>query len=127
MLRIALAVILGYVLIGLLVVGTDQLFALAIPGFDTMVPRPAFYYAISLIASTVYSIIGGWTCAAIARTRVELAAKALIVLGELAGLAATVMLWKIAPHYYNLTLLLLYPIAVWFGAKSFVWTRPVRV
>ena len=124
--RNVLAVLFGYAITGILVVGTDQLFAFAIDGFDKMIPRPAFYFAISIVTTTVYSIVGGWTCAAIAKTRIRPTATALVILGELMGVASTVFLWKTVPHYYSFALLILYPPAVWFGAKSFEWTRPVK-
>ena len=116
--RIALAVIGGYFLMGILVVATDQLFALA--GMQMASPPPAYFAAV-MLTSTLYTVIGGYYCAAIAASggRPGHAGKArwaLIAVGEAAGIAGQTMLWNSVPHWYAIGLLILYPIAVWFGA-----------
>jgi hypothetical protein len=111
------AVLFGYLITGVLIVMTDQVFALTIPGFKQLAIPPDYYFAISIVTDAIYSAVGGWTCAAIAKTRIREHVIALIVLGELAGVASTVALWKTVPHYFSFALLLLYPPAVWFGSK----------
>ena len=73
------------------------------------------------MTDAIYSALGGWTCAAIARINVEKHVEkhvlALIVLGELVGLAATIVNWAIIPHYFSLGLMILYPPAVWIGGR----------
>lgn len=117
--RSILAVILGFGIIGVFVTATDQLFALALPGFEQLPVKPDRYYLISLVTSSVYSLIGGWTCAWIAKKNIRQHAIALVVLGELSGIAALVSSWKIVPYYYTLSLLVLYPLAVMLGAKVY--------
>jgi hypothetical protein len=119
MVRSILAIILGFAIIGVFVTATDQLFALALPGFEQLPVKPDKYYLISLVTSSLYSVIGGWTCAWIAKRNIRQHAIALVILGELAGIAALVALWNIVPHYYTLLLLVLYPPAVMLGAKIY--------
>ena len=64
--RIALAVIAGYFLTGILVVATDRLFALFIPGMGAAAQPPAYYFGLSLVTDSLYSLAGGYYCAAIA-------------------------------------------------------------
>ena len=125
MVRTILAVIVGFLFIGMLITGTDQIFAFGIDGFDTQADKPNYYYLISIATDNFYSIIGGWVCATIAKNDLRRSANGLIILGELAGVASTVFLWKTVPHYYSFALLILYPPAVLFGSKAFEWTRPV--
>ncbi|HXM97015.1 MAG TPA: hypothetical protein VN982_00925 [Candidatus Dormibacteraeota bacterium] len=118
MLRNILAVIAGYLVTGVLIFSTDQLFAALIPGLKTMTPRPLHYFLISVVTDTLYSIIGGFVCARIAHPPVRRNATiSLIVLGELVGLVSTIFLWNNAPHWFSFALLLLYPPAVWLGFK----------
>ncbi len=111
------AVVFGYLITGVLIVITDQIFALTIPGFKQMAMPPDFYFAISIVTDALYSAAGGWTCAAIANRRVGDHVLALIVLGELVGVASTVALWGTVPHYFSFALLAIYPPAVWLGSK----------
>jgi hypothetical protein len=83
MLRKILAALLGYVFMGVLIAGTDQLYARMGPGIQ-----------------------------------------GLIILGELMGVASTVYLWNTVPHYYSFFLLIVYPPAVWLGAKL---KKPITV
>ncbi|MEO7144343.1 MAG: hypothetical protein ABI165_12670 [Bryobacteraceae bacterium] len=115
MLRLVISVLAGYAAIGALVVSTDQVFAALIPGFASAAMPPVYYFYVSLATDSLYSIVGGYCCAAIARRRAQQATVGLIVFGELAGLVATVMLWHTAPHWFGLGLLILYPPAVWLG------------
>jgi hypothetical protein len=116
MLRKILAALLGYAFIGVLIAGTDRLYAQMIPGFGSMSVPPTFYFVISMFTDTIYTLIGGWLCALISRGDRH-ATLGLIVLGELMGLASTVYLWKTVPHYYSFFLLIVYPPAVWIGTK----------
>jgi hypothetical protein len=115
MIRTLLAGLGGYFLIGLLIGATDRLLAPALFGFHSS-EVPAWYYAFSMVTDTIYTFIGGWFCALISR-RDPQATLGLIVMGELMGIASTVYLWHKAPHYYSFYLLLVYPPAIWYGAK----------
>ena len=117
--RIPAAVLAGYLFIGVLVVITDQIFNMVIPGFKLMTMPPFYYFAISLFTDFVYSIAGGYLCVWIARERAWTATIALMVFGEAIGLASQIMLWKTVPHWYALALLVLFPIGVWLGWKLF--------
>ena len=111
------AVVFGYLITGVLIVITDQIFELTIPGFRQMAMPPDFYFATSIVTDALYSAAGGWLCAVIAKTRVRDHVLALIVFGELAGVASTVALWSKVPHYFSFALLAVYPPAVWLGSK----------
>jgi len=117
--RIPAAVLAGYLFTGLLVVITDQIFGLVIPGFKLMTMPPFYYFAISLFTDFVYSIAGGYVCAWIARERAWRATVALMVFGDAIGLASQIVLWTTVPHWYAVALLVLFPIGVWLGWKVF--------
>jgi hypothetical protein len=114
--RIILAALLGYALIGVLVFGTNRLFPMLLPGFDSMKTPPASYFAISMATDTVHTLIGGWLCARISRGDMQ-ATLALIVAGEIMGIASTIFLWGKVPHFYSFYLLIMYPAAVWYAAR----------
>jgi hypothetical protein len=111
-----LATATGYMLIGVLIGGTDQLFSRLVPGFSSMKQPPIWYFTISMATDTIYTLIGGWVCAVISRSDVQ-ATLGLILLGELMAIASTVYLWHTVPHFYSFYLLLVYPPAIWYGAK----------
>jgi hypothetical protein len=121
--RAILGVVAGYAAIGVLVVLTDQLFAALVPGFRGMVQPPLYYFLISLATDFLYSIVGGYLCGLIARERVRGAVLALMIAGEVIGLATQVFLWNMVPHWFGLGLLVLYPIGVWLGSAK-LRTRP---
>ena len=54
--RIVLAVVGGYFLTGILVVATDRLFALFVPGMDGTGNPPAYCFALSLVTDSLYSL-----------------------------------------------------------------------
>src|SRR5271165_4373313 len=117
--RIPAAVLAGYLFIGVLVVITDQIFNMVIPGFRLMTMPPLFYFAITLFTDFVYSIAGGYVCARIARERAWRATIALMIFGSLIGLISQIALWATVPHWYAVALLVLFPIGVWLGWKLF--------
>jgi hypothetical protein len=117
MVRIAAAVLAGFVGIGILVVLTDQIFAAAVPGSQAITPAPLYYFVTVLCTNTLYSVVGGYLCAVIARAAVRKATVALMIFGEIMGVVATVLAWRIEPHWYAFALLVLYPVAVWIGSR----------
>jgi hypothetical protein len=116
MIRTVLAILAGYAEIGLLVVMTDQLFAAVIPGFRSMAMPPAYYFGLSLLTDSFYSMAGGYLCAMIAREHFRRATLGLMIFGEIVGIASQVALWRTVPHWFALALLILYPPMVWIGA-----------
>ena len=114
--RNILAAIAGYFAIGVLVVLTDQIFSLAIPGFRAMAMPPAFYFAVSLLTDFVYSAVGGFICSALARRGSKTATLILIAAGEAIGIAVAIAGWQVMPHFFVLGLLVLNPLGVFLGS-----------
>src|SRR5580698_3611385 len=108
MLRTVLAILGGYVLVGILVVATDQIFAALIPGFRQMATSPTYYFELSLLTTTLYTVVGGYVCALIAREHFARATLGLMIGGEIAGIAAQAAFWNNVPHWYAIALLILY-------------------
>ncbi|MGI8992524.1 MAG: hypothetical protein ACR2I2_23455 [Bryobacteraceae bacterium] len=117
--RIIGAVAAGYVAIGVLVVLTDQVCAALIPGFASMTTPPRSYFAISSLTGFLYSIVGGYLCAWIARTRSRIATVGLIIFGEFMGVVSLAMFWKTAPHWYGFALLVIFPPGIWLGSSLY--------
>ncbi|MGP0074823.1 MAG: hypothetical protein ACLPWF_23165 [Bryobacteraceae bacterium] len=117
MVRIAVAILAGYASVGVLVVLTDLIFAAAIPGFRTMPTEPVYYFVIVTFTDALYSVAGGYLCAVIARAAVRNATLGLMIFGEIIGVVSVVLGWNIQPHWFALALLMLFPIAVWYGSR----------
>ena len=117
MVRIAAAVLAGYIAVGVLVVLTDLIFAAAIPGFRTMPTEPLYYFVIVTFTDALYSVVGGYLCAVIARDAVHKATLGLMIFGEIIGVVSVVLGWNIQPHWFALALLVLFPVAVWCGSR----------
>ena len=117
MVRIIGAVLAGYVGVGVLVVLTDMVFAAVIPGFRNMATPPLFYFEIVVFTDLLYSIAGGYLCAAIAGASARTATLGLIIFGEIIGIVATVLAWRVQPHWFALALLVLFPLAIWWGSR----------
>jgi len=115
--RAVLAPIAGYVAIGILVIFTDQLFSLLTHGFDSGAQPPRYYYALSLLTDSLYTVLGGYLCAALAGQRARRATLILIVGGELVGIGSVIAFWHTQPHWFAIALLLVYPPAVWAGSR----------
>ena len=117
MARMAAAVVAGYAIIGILVVATDQIFALAVPGFKAVAMPPQYYFFISLCTDLLYSAVGGFACAWLAGIRQHGAVISLMIFGEIVGLVSQIALWNTVPHWFGLSLLVVYPVAVWMGSR----------
>jgi hypothetical protein len=115
--RMILAILTGYVLIGVLVTITDKIFASVVPGFGAMATPPRFYFLVTLGTDFVFSIVGGYVCSWIARERSSEAAWCLIALGETIGVGSQFLTWKRVPHWFGIGLLVLYPLAIWIGSR----------
>lgn len=115
--RMILAILTGYMLIGLLLTISDRIFATVLPGFGHLVTPPRLYLLISLGMDFVYSIVGGYVCSWIARERAWEATWCLIALGETIGVASQFLTWKTVPHWFGIGVLVLYPLAIWVGSR----------
>lgn len=124
MLRAVLAPIAGYVAIGVLVIFTDRLFSLLTQGFNAAATPPRYYYVVSLLTDSLYSILGGYICAGVGGAAGRRAALILMVCGELIGLAAVIALWQTVPHWFAIALLIVYPLAVWAGSQLRMRSEP---
>jgi hypothetical protein len=115
--RMILAILTGYVLIGVLLTITDRILASVVPGFGAMANPTQSYLLVSLGRDLVFSIVGGYVCSWIARERAWEATWCLIALGETIGLASQVFLWRSVPHWFGIGVLVLYPLAIWIGSR----------
>jgi hypothetical protein len=117
--RIVLAVVAGYIADAILVLATEQLLSLLVPGAD--VAPPLYYFVIDLISQCLYTVIGGYLCCVIARSSHRAALAGLIGLAMLVGTISLVTSWKNEPHWYAIALFVVYPPCAWIG-----WTLRAR-
>jgi len=124
MLRTVLAVLLGWALVGGLVVCTDLVLMKMFPNdyVEGRIP-PDSLALLSLGTGALWSVIGGWFCALIAKIRIWRHAIYLMVWGEIMGAVSTVMAWGRIQAWYQIGLLVAWPIAVIIGA----WIRTRQV
>ena len=78
---------------------------------------PLYYFVIVLCTDTLYTVGGGFLCAACARASARTATLGLMVFGEIAGIVSTILGWRIQPHWFAFALLVLFPLAVWIGSR----------
>ena len=115
--RMILAILSGYLLIGVLVTIADKIFASVIPGFGAMATLPQYYFVATLATDFLFSIAGGYVCSWLARERSWEATWCLIALGETIGVGSQFLTWKRVPHWFGIGLLVLYPLAIWIGSR----------
>ena len=121
--RTLVAVLAGWVLVGILVVLTDSILMKVFPkDYVAGQMPPDHLTAISLITATLYSAAGGWLTARLARSRPWLHAGYLIVWGETMGLVSLALTWGQIQLWYQIGLLVLWPAAVAAGC----WARAGR-
>lgn len=125
--RSILAVVVAYALGAALIYGIEQVLLFALEDASAAEARPAYFYLISIAADAFSAIIAGWACAAIARKNAEGHAMIVLLLGEVTGIILALAAWKTTPHYFIYAVLILCPIALLFGVKAHVWTRPVEI
>ncbi len=116
MLRSILSVLAGWAAVGVLVVLTDVVLGWLYPA-EYVAGRipPDRLSAISLAAATLYSILGGWITVKLARTRPWRHAVYLILWGEGMGVLSAVMTWGQIQAWYQIGLLVAWPIAIAAG------------
>ncbi len=120
MARSILAVLAGWGSVGVLVVLTDGLLHMLYPG-DYAVGKmpPDRLAAVSLVSSTLYSVVGGWVTARIARAKPWHHILGLIVWGELMGVASLIATWGQIQPWYQIGLIVAWTPAVVAGG----WIR----
>lgn len=120
MVKSALSVLLGWAVVGVLVVATDFVLMKVFPN-DYVAGRmpPDSLAAVSLATSTLWSVIGGWVSARLAPRKAWHHVLGLVLWGEVMGLASAVMTWGKIQSWYQIGLLLLWVPAVCLGG----WLR----
>lgn len=108
-----------YLLSVILVIATDPLLSRLFPGDFVRGRVPS---NTALMASTgffiVISIFCAWLCARFAPGRAARHVLWFCILGEVMGIAATILNWsKGYPHWYLLSWLVAWPIACWIGLQ----------
>jgi hypothetical protein len=124
--RNILGVVAGYALIGLFVVLSDALAAALFPGLTTQTPPSIKYLAAVLFYDSIYTVIGGYVCARIAQAGARGATIGLIAFGEIMGVISAVVSWRIQPHWFAITLLILYPPLIWLAYALSPVRRPAE-
>ena len=119
--RVILGFLLGYTFIGLTTVVTHQLlYTRMVPSEDS--PRTQ-YLAVITATDILLAILGGWLCATVSLKARE-ATLALVIVGEVSRVAFALLLWSPVPHFYNFVNWIVYPPAVWLGARLGSWVVP---
>jgi hypothetical protein len=112
--RVVLGPLLGYIFIGVMTVMTHQLLhTRMVPSEDS--PRTP-YLAVITATDIVLAILGGWFCATVSLKARE-ATLALVIVGEVSRVALALLFWSAVPHFYNFVDWIVYPPAVWLGAR----------
>lgn len=121
MLRSILAIVVGFVVIGVLAFGTDALVHAMMPGaFDAALRTDNVPILVgTIVYVTIYAIAGSYLTALLAPSRPMRHAMILGVLGLLFNIAGTYAGWAKAPAWYHITALLLVLPSAWIGG----WLR----
>jgi peptidoglycan/LPS O-acetylase OafA/YrhL len=103
--RIALAVFIGYVANALLIAAAEQVLVRAFS--DTK------YFIADLVTQCLIQVACGYLCARISNTTMALIG--LIAVGLLVGAGSLAASWHLEPHWYAVTLLVVYSPCIWLG------------
>lgn len=106
----------GWAAVGVLVVLTDLVLGKTFPA-EYVAGRipPDRLSALSLATSTLYSVLGGWITVKLSRSNPWRHALYLILWGELMGVVSAVATWGQIQAWYQIGLLVAWPIAVAAG------------
>src|SRR5215467_8179730 len=111
--RVVSAVIVAYAVNAILVVATNQLFSpMAVDD-----KRHHYFLVIDFFSQCLYTIAAGYVGAVIAGTLQRRAMAILISLGLAVGTFSLVTSWNAEPHWYSISLLLVYAPCVSLGCK----------
>ena len=109
--RTVLAVLGGYSANAVFVGVTEQL-------LSKLGSKSAYFWA-DLASQCVYGVISACLCCLIAGQGVRLAASIVLNgLGLMVGAISVIASWKVAPHWYSLSLLSIWTPCVWVGYLS---------
>ena len=116
MIRSIVAIVVGFVVIGALSVGTDLALRAALPGrfLTDRMDDPALL-VLTLAYVFVFAVAGCWLTARLAPDRPLLHALVLGVLGLVLNVVGTALRWDDAPAWYHVIALLLVLPAAWLG------------
>jgi hypothetical protein len=119
--RSVVAVVVGFVVIGVLAMGTNALLKATMPGVfapDGRVDSVPWLLFIQLYV-LAYAVFGCWLAARLAPNGAMRHALILGVLGLAFNIAGTVALWDLMPAWYHIVALALVMPAAWVGG----WIR----
>lgn len=116
--RIASSVIAAYVVNAILVFATNQMLS----PMAADAKRHFQFLVIDVVSQCLYTIVAGYLCTAIAGQLRRFAIASLIALGLTVGTFSLVTSWNREPHWYGISLLLVYAPCVWVGC----WLRSLR-
>lgn len=119
MLRSVLAIVAGFVVIGVLAMGTDALVRAAVPtAYDASGRMDGVPWLLATNAYVfVYAVFGCWLAGRLAPRRPLLHAIILGVLGLVFNVAGAVQQWDTAPAWYHVVSLALALPAAWLGGR----------
>ena len=101
-----------------LVFATDPLLHALFPkDYNQGQTIPDWLLGVSTALFTVISVLCAWVCAKLAPSKVRMHVIGFFALGEIMGLAFTVVGWGKVPHWYSIAWLLVWIPAVWIGWK----------
>lgn len=121
MLRSIVAIVVGFVVIGVLAFGTDAIVHTMMPGaFDAAMRTNDVPILVgTIVYVTIYAIAGCYLAALLAPSHPMRHAMILGVLGLLFNIAGTYAAWATAPAWYHVTALVLVLPSAWIGG----WLR----
>lgn len=126
MLRSIIAIVVGFVVIGVLAFGTDMLVKGAMPGaFDpvTGATSDVTMLVFALVYVFVFATFGCWLAGRLAPSQPMKHAMILGVLGLVFNVVGTYATWATAPAWYHVTALLLVMPAAYLGGLLASRTR----
>lgn len=117
--RSVIAIVVGFLVIGVLAMGTDALLKSTVPGIfgpDDRVDSVPWLLIIQLYVFA-YAVFGCWIAARLAPNKPMRHALILGLLGLLFNIAGTIALWDKMPAWYHIVALALVIPAAWVGGR----------
>jgi hypothetical protein len=117
--RSILAVVVGFIVIGVLAIGTDAVVRTTVPQIFSATGRVDSVPWLALMQAYVfvYAVFGCWLTARLAPNRPMRHAIVLGLLGLAFNLVGTTLMWAQAPAWYHLVALVLVMPAAWLGGR----------